>query len=436
LFTRDQINEDLNKETPQLHQQIQVFREKSATGDSMNRHENKKLQYIIEGSNLATWEWNVQTGETIFNQRWAEIIGYTLEEIQPVDINTWIGFCHPDDLKKSDEALQLHFTSQTPFYDFESRMKHKNGSWVWVHDRGKVIEWTNDGKPLFMFGTHTDITSRKQTEASLAASEQRLNMVLECTASGWWDNDLVTGQLTLSPMWKKILGYEADELDNTFDTWRNRWHPDDIAKIKQVTEDYRLGKTDQYEITYRMKHKNGAWIWILTRGGILKDLTGKPYRWIGTNTDVTSLIIERMKNAERIMAEEQVKKSREDLLKFASQVPGMLFQYEITPEGKERVPFSTDAIKELLGCTPEEVRDDFTPIRKVIHPSDVERMNAAIAESIKSNSPFNLEYRVLLPGQPVRWILARSMPEKKMTARSFFTVSMQISLNASKPKIF
>lgn len=116
---------------------------------------------------------------------------------------------------------------------------------------------------------------------------------------------------------------------------------------------------------------------------------------------------------ERIQAEVELKKSHEELLKFAAQIPGMLYQYEITPEGKVRVPFTTDAIKDIFGCTPDEVRDDFSPVGKVIHPDDVDRMNAAIAESVKHLSPFQLEYRVLLPGQPVHWIMAKSMPEKQ-----------------------
>lgn len=106
-------------------------------------------------------------------------------------------------------------------------------------------------------------------------------------------------------------------------------------------------------------------------------------------------------------------KSRDQLLKFADQVPGMLYQYEITPDGKVRVPFSTDAIKDFFGCTPEEVREDSSPLWNVIYPGDLDRVHAAIAESAGNLSPFQLEYRVALPGQPLRWLMAKAMPEKK-----------------------
>jgi len=132
-----------------------------------------RLEGIIEGTHVGTWEWSVQTGETVFNERWAEIIGYTLDEISPVSIETWMKFAHPDDLKGSGEQLEAHFRGEIAYYDYESRMKHKNGEWVWVLDRGKVVSWTDDGKPLLMLGTHQDITERKKAEEVLILAKQQ-----------------------------------------------------------------------------------------------------------------------------------------------------------------------------------------------------------------------------------------------------------------------
>jgi diguanylate cyclase (GGDEF)-like protein/PAS domain S-box-containing protein len=130
--------------------------------------EHRRLANVIESSRLGTWEWNVQTGETAFNERWAEIIGYGLSELAPVSIETWERFAHPDDLAESGRLLEAHFRGETPFYEIESRMRHKNGGWVWVLDRGKVIEWQADGKPLRMFGSHADITETKALQAKVA----------------------------------------------------------------------------------------------------------------------------------------------------------------------------------------------------------------------------------------------------------------------------
>ena len=132
------------------------------------------LRNIIEGTNLGTWEWNIQTGETVFNERWAQIIGYTLEEISPVSIETWTSFVHPEDLKKSEAQLKQVFVRNLDYYDIELRMKHKDGSIVWIQDRAKVVLWVDDGAPLLMSGTHNDITARKRVEYLLFESEKSL----------------------------------------------------------------------------------------------------------------------------------------------------------------------------------------------------------------------------------------------------------------------
>jgi PAS domain S-box-containing protein len=123
---------------------------------------NSSLESIIEGTRIATWEWNVQTGETVFSESWAQIIGYTLAELQPISINTWGKYAHPDDFIESGKLLEKHFSGELPYYEFEIRMKHKNGQWVWVLDRGKIKTYSADGKPLLMFGSHIDIDEQKQ----------------------------------------------------------------------------------------------------------------------------------------------------------------------------------------------------------------------------------------------------------------------------------
>ncbi len=126
--------------------------------------EQKRLVNIIEGTRLGTWEWSVQTDETLVNERWASMIGYTIEELEPITIDTWKRFLHPEDLAESMREIDLHFRGKTPFYERENRLRHKNGSWVWVLDRGAVIEWDEQGRPLKMYGTHTDITEKKKLE--------------------------------------------------------------------------------------------------------------------------------------------------------------------------------------------------------------------------------------------------------------------------------
>ncbi|MBU0936841.1 MAG: response regulator [Spirochaetes bacterium] len=135
--------------------------------------ERWRLSEIIAGTNVGTWEWNVQTGATVFNEQWAALVGYTIEELQPISIDTWMKLAHPDDLDRSTRLLQAHFRHESEYYECESRMRHKNGSWIWVLDRGRVAEWTTDDQPLLMFGTHQDISPRKAYEAELLAAREQ-----------------------------------------------------------------------------------------------------------------------------------------------------------------------------------------------------------------------------------------------------------------------
>ncbi|AHF02204.1 hypothetical protein THIAE_02775 [Thiomicrospira aerophila AL3] len=142
------------------------------TAADKTRHERKRLENIIWGTGVATWEWNVQTGETIFNERWAEMIGYQLSEIQPTTIETWMQFAHDEDLAESEAQLNAHFKGEVDHYEVEARMRHKDGHWIWVLDRGKVVSWTADGQPQWMAGTHQDITERKHKEWVLDQAQQ------------------------------------------------------------------------------------------------------------------------------------------------------------------------------------------------------------------------------------------------------------------------
>ncbi|MDM8537592.1 CHASE3 domain-containing protein [Desulfobacterales bacterium HSG17] len=168
--TFNQMVDKLQQVNRQVHNEIA---ERKQAQEAL-AYEKQRLSYILEGTNVGTWEWNVQTGETIFNERWAEVIGYMLEDLKPVSINTWMKFCHPDDLEKSGELLNKHFVGELDYYEFEARMKHRNGDWVWVLDRGKIATWTNDGKPLLVCGTHQNITERKRIENELQILNEEL----------------------------------------------------------------------------------------------------------------------------------------------------------------------------------------------------------------------------------------------------------------------
>ncbi|MGB3135959.1 MAG: EAL domain-containing protein, partial [Nodosilinea sp.] len=123
------------------------------------------LQLAIEGSGIGIWDWQVQTGTVWTSDRCAALMGYSPGEISLDRIDTWLQFVHPDDWSLREVALQRHFTGQSSSYGCEFRLHHRLGHWVWVFDRGQVVEWNAAQRPLRMSGTCVDITERHLAEA-------------------------------------------------------------------------------------------------------------------------------------------------------------------------------------------------------------------------------------------------------------------------------
>lgn len=141
------IDAEVQAEQEKLHQQEIIA------------NERKHLADVIEGSDTGTWEWHVQTGALILNEVWAKLIGYRLEELLPTNIGTWEKFTHPEDLERAKAMLDRCFRREIEVYEVETRMRHRNGEWVWILTRGRIVEWTDDGKPRRMLGIHRDITA-------------------------------------------------------------------------------------------------------------------------------------------------------------------------------------------------------------------------------------------------------------------------------------
>ena len=141
--------------------------------------ERQRLENIIRGTGVGTWEWNVQTGGIVIDERWAKMLGYTLDELTPTTFGTWKALIHPEDLSKTMDRLNRHVSGDTEAYESEMRMRHKEGHWVWIQDRGKVVDRTPAGEPLRMFGTHADVTRRNRMHQALRESEEYLRTFVE-----------------------------------------------------------------------------------------------------------------------------------------------------------------------------------------------------------------------------------------------------------------
>jgi PAS domain S-box-containing protein len=250
------------------------------------KKEKGKLNNIINATNLGTWEWDIQSGKAIFNSRFVEMLGYTTTEIPLINsIETWNNLTHPKDLIESNKVLKEHFNGETDFYQIELRLKHKLGHWVWVLDKGKVISWTVDGKPGWMFGTHQDISSKKALEKDLKQNVQQFKNIFELSPIGIVITDFVSGEfLDVNQAMQNMIGYAEDEIlgMSIWSITPEKYVTEtDTLEIKKLKDYNKVGPMEKV-----IRTKSGELLTVVINGLIHFDKNGKRIV-ISTLQDVT-----------------------------------------------------------------------------------------------------------------------------------------------------
>lgn len=142
------------------------------------RDSEDRLELALEGADLGTWDWDVVSGALRFDERWAAMLGYRTTELE-ANVQQWEKLIHPEDADRVLQATQAHLAGETPVCQVEYRVQHKAGHWVWVLDKGRVLERDSAGAPLRMCGTHLDVTEHKRAEQLLRESEEMMRTVFE-----------------------------------------------------------------------------------------------------------------------------------------------------------------------------------------------------------------------------------------------------------------
>jgi diguanylate cyclase (GGDEF)-like protein/PAS domain S-box-containing protein len=180
--------------------------------------EHERLRNLIDGTNAGTWEWNVQTGEVIVNPRWAEIVGWTIEELGTVTNQFRAELAHPAELDETRRLLREHFAGRSESYVAEVRLRHRDGHWVWAEDRGRLITRTTDGRPEWVFGIHIDITERKRRDeamlrlsAEVAQQHELMRVTLESIGDAVITTDASGAVNWLNPVAEQMTGWLATE---------------------------------------------------------------------------------------------------------------------------------------------------------------------------------------------------------------------------------
>ena len=220
----------------------------------------QSLEHALSIANDGIWECSPQTGEVHYSPRYYTMAGYEPDEFDQT-FDEFKKRVHPDDFASIEASLQRYLAGETEAHDAEFRFRHKDGSYMWLRTRGKIIERDANGAPLRLMGTHTDITQRKIAERALYESEQLYRSLIETTSAIAWQYDVEQDRFTyISPQIEKLTGYAPSEwTDMAF--WVERIHPDDRDYAVKYCE-AQSQTADQYSFDYRCLTADGDTIWI------------------------------------------------------------------------------------------------------------------------------------------------------------------------------
>jgi PAS domain S-box-containing protein len=271
------------------------------------RESEERLSLAFAGAQEGVWDWNLQTGSVVYSARWKQMLGYAEDEIEP-HVSAWERLLHSDDHARARELNDAVARGERA-YEAEFRLRHKDGHYVDVLSRGLPLRAEPGGPVVRIVGTHFDLTERKRSEAALRESEERLMLAFAGAQEGVYDWNLETGSVVYSSHWKRMLGYEDHEIEPNVSAWERLLHPEDKARAMSVRAEVRQ-ENRPYEVEFRLRHKDGHYVHVLSRGFPVRREPGGPVvRIVGTHFDLTE-----RKQAEDARERERNERARTEML--------------------------------------------------------------------------------------------------------------------------
>lgn len=247
--------------------------------------------------NIGLWQCDLNARTILLDSSCAAMLGYTSDGPKVLSLDEWKELLHPEEGGPKECRYRIMFECPTmgDTIDDELRIRRCDGKHVALTMRASVMARDEKGKALSLIGLLWNPQSMNKTAHSTnngQADSGRLLFAIRSTGDGLWDWDSKTDSVYYSPRYLEMLGYTAEEFPGDLETWKQKIHIDDRDNIvipqAQVVESARYG--DTFECTYRIKHKNGSWVWILGRGFVThRGEDGKATRLVGLHTDITTV---------------------------------------------------------------------------------------------------------------------------------------------------
>ncbi|WP_342244523.1 sensor domain-containing diguanylate cyclase [Pseudomonas sp. OTU5201] len=374
----------------------------------------ERWSFALDGAGHGVWDWEPQAGRMFLSSGWKTMLGYAEDEVND-SLEARNRLIHPQDQPLARAELERHLRGASAVYQSQHRMLHKDGRWLWVLDRGKVVERGVDGSPLRMIGTQTDISSSKAVELQLAMAHGQLRSLLNAaTQVAIISTDLRGAILQFNVGAERMFGYralemigrhpvvlhlerEVEERCRELGRQLGKQIPDYQAYVEEVTAGDRY---DEHEWTFQ-RRDGSQLIGSLILTGV-RDERDVLVGFLGVAIDVT----ERKHVQQALEARDRL------LEKLSAQVPGVLYQFRMETSGHFSFPYTSAGVLEVFEVEQDIVRDDAMGLLERVHPDDLERVQSSIRRSAELLTPWREDFRVLLPRQGLRWLRGESVPER------------------------
>jgi len=303
--------------------------------EEMLRESERRLHLALVGAQAGTWDMDFAEGLVLCSPEYYQLMGLDQGKVT-LTTGNWVECIHPEDRQRVREEIRQILEERRTTFNIEFRITPQGTGERWINNIGHVT-YDATGRPLRMNGLSIDITRRKEAEEALRESVERMDFAFQATQDGIWDWNIETDEVFYSARWKAMLGYQESEVEQHVGEWKRLLHPDDLPQAIQVVEAVLRGETE-YVMEFRMLHKDGHYVDILSRGFPIRRRPDGPItRIVGTHFDLT----------ERKRAEQKLRESEEQYR--------MLFESSrdaiVTTDSTGRCLDCNQAAVEMFGCS-------------------------------------------------------------------------------------
>ena len=256
----------------------------------------------LQGADLSTWTWDLDTGRVRVDDRSAERLGYRPREPDG-SFDAHHAMIHPDDRSRVARAMEDYLEGACERFESVHRMLGRDGAVKWVLARGVADGSDVAGRPTRLRGTSLDITDLRRTEQALLESAAQLEAAVRAANIGLWSWDPRTTDVYYSSQWKAQIGLRDDEVGSSFDEWTRRVHPDDLGRALAEIQSHVKAASPHYEVQFRMRHADGNYRWMSAHAATVLDEWGQVVRVLGAHIDLTN---ERVAESERRKLQNQL----------------------------------------------------------------------------------------------------------------------------------